>query len=230
MERGMMDRTEDRTELAEYFPMWKQLTPAQQQSLSAASSVRRIPADTVLRGGSAECFGLILVKSGQLRAYILSEDGREVTIYRLFERDICLFSASCMMNSIQFDITVETEKESKILVIAPDVYRKIMEESAPLANYTNQIMASRFSEVMWLIERIMWQSFDKRLAEFLLAESSIEGTVLLKLTHEKIAAHLGTAREVVTRMLRYFKGEGLVALGRGTIELLDVKGLSALCS
>ena len=153
---------------AEYFPVWHKLTPSQQQILSDAATMRQVKKNTLLRGGEEECLGLLLVLSGQLRAYILSEDGREITIYRLFERDICLFSASCMMNSLQFDITIEAEKDSELWIISPQVYAKVMEESAPLANYTNQIMASRFSEVMWLIERIMWQSFDRRLAEFLL--------------------------------------------------------------
>ena len=89
-------------------------------------------------------------------------------------------------------------------------------------------MASRFSEVMWLIEQIMWKSFDKRLAAFLLEESTLENTTVLKITHEKIANHMGTAREVVTRMLKYFQNEGLVKLTRGAVELADEKGLRAL--
>ena len=97
-----------------------------------------------------------------------------------------------------------------------------------MSKYTNDLMASRFSEVMWLMEQIMWKSFDKRLAAFLVEESGIEGTTLLKGTHEKIANHMGTAREVVTRMLRYFQGEGLVKLSRGTIEITDAPGLRAL--
>jgi len=81
---------------------------------------------------------------------------------------------------------------------------------------------------MWLMEQIMWRSFDKRLAAFLLEESALEDTRELKITHEKIANHMGTAREVVTRMLRYFQNEGLVKLTRGTVELTDTKGLRAL--
>ena len=102
------------------------------------------------------------------------------------------------MRSIQFDIIIEAEKDSRFGVIPPKVYQEVMERSAPLANYTNEIMASRFSEVMWLIEQIMWKSFDRRLASFLLEEASIEGTDCLKITHEIIGNHMGNAREVVT--------------------------------
>ncbi|MCD8084002.1 MAG: helix-turn-helix domain-containing protein, partial [Clostridiales bacterium] len=96
------------------------------------------------------------------------------------------------------------------------------------ANYTNEIMASRFSDVMWLVDQIMWKSFDRRLAAFLLEESSLENTSTLKITHEMIGNHLGTAREVVTRMLRYFQSEGMVKLSRGTLELTDVDKLQKL--
>ena len=103
-----------------------------------------------------------------------------------------------------------------------------MQESAPLSNFTNEIMATRFSEVMWLMEQIMWKSFDKRLAAFLLEESALEETPVLKITHEAIANHLGTAREVVTRMLRYFQSEGMVKLARGTVEITDAAALEKL--
>lgn len=151
-------------------------------------------------------------KAASCSAFILSEEGREVTIYRLLERDICLFSASCMLQSLQFDVSIEVEKDARLWVIAAEAYQRVMQESAPLANYTNQLMAMRFSEVMWLMEQILWKSMDKRLAAFLLEESALSGDSCVRLTHEKIAAHLGTAREVVTRMLRYLQGENLVRL------------------
>lgn len=207
--------------LQDYFPVWEKLTPAQQKQLEDSRLSRTVKKGTVLHSGSADCTGLLLIRKGQLRAYILSDEGREITIYRLFERDICLFSASCIMRSIQFEVMIEAEKDTELWIIPPDLYKRIMEESARIANFTNEIMAARFSEVMWLMEQIMWKSFDKRLAQFLLEESMLEGTSTLMLTHETIASHLGTAREVVTRMLRYFQSEGLVKLSRGTVEIED---------
>ena len=215
-------------ELAQYFPVWDRLTLEQQETLLGAASRQSVKKGTVLHNGSADCTGLLLVCSGQLRAYILSEEGREITLYRLFEMDICLFSASCMMHSIQFDITIEAERDTDFWLIPTEVYKRMMETSAPLANYTNEIMASRFSEVMWLMEQIMWKSFDQRLAAFLLEEAGLEGSNQLKLTHEIIGNHLGSAREVVTRMLRYFQNEGMVKLSRGTVEILDPEKLRHL--
>jgi len=213
---------------SENFPIWKQLTPEQQNLLSSTVIERQVEKGTLIHNGSVDCAGLILVKSGQLRAYILSDEGREITLYRLFDLDICLFSASCVLRSVQFEIMIQAEKPTQYWVIPPHVYKRLMEQSAPMANYTNDLMASRFSDVMWLIEQIMWKSLDKRLAAFLLEEAVIEETNTLAITHEMIANHLGTHREVVTRMLRYFRGEGMVALTRGAVEITDEEKLRKL--
>lgn len=211
-----------------WIPGWGQLTPAQQTRLSEAARPRAFSAGELIHNGDADCVGLLLVKSGRLRVFILSEDGREITLYRLLPGEICLFSASCMMPQIAFAVTVTAEAPSEVLVLPPDVYKAVMAESAPLANFTNELIAARFSDVMWLIEQILWKSFDRRLAAFLLAEAKLEHSATLHLTHEAIANHMGTAREVVTRMLRYFQGEGWVKLARGTLQLTDEPSLRAL--
>ena len=215
-------------EFANYFPIWNKLNPGQQERISAASQYQKVKSGTVLHDGSPECLGMLLVKSGQLRAYILSEEGREVTICRFFEMDICLFSAACVMPNMQFNIIVEAEKDSEIWVIPACLYKNLMDESLAIANYSRDLITNHFSDVMWLMEQIMWKSFDKRLAAFLLEESNLEDSNCLKLTHEKIANHMGTAREVVTRMLRYFQNEGMVKLTRGAVELVDRKALETL--
>ena len=215
-------------DLPSYFPIWDQLAPAHQELILGSAVRREVKKGAVLHNGDADCTGLLLVRSGQLRACILSEEGREITVYRLFDRDLCLFSASCMLRSAQFELTIQAEKDTRLWVIPAEVYRQVMDQSAPAANYTNEVMAARFSEVMWLIEQIMWRSLDKRVAAFLLEESAIEEAKLLKITHETIANHLGTHREVVTRMLRYFQGEGMVKLARGAVEILDEAKLAAL--
>ena len=215
-------------EFQSYFPIWDKLNKAEQDRITDNLITRKVTKGTVIHNGSMECTGLLLIKTGQLRAYILSDEGREITIYRLFDRDMCLFSASCIMRSIQFDITIEAEKDTDLWIIPPELYQSIMKESAPVANYTNELMATRFSDVMWLIEQIMWKSLDKRLAAFLLDEISIEGTEKLKITHETIANHLGSHREVMTRMLKYFQNEGMVKLSRGMIEITDSEKLESL--
>lgn len=215
-------------EISEYFPIWDQLTGAQQELLGQSAVFRTVERGTILHSGSGHCTGLLVIAVGQLRAYMLSEEGRAITLYRLFDRDICLFSASCILHSIQFEVTIEAEKETSLWVIPAEIYQHVMEESAAVANYTNEIMASRFSDVMWLMEQVLWQSFDRRLAAFLLEEANLTGSLVLKTTHEAIGSHLGNPREVVTRMLRYFQNEGAVRLSRGSIEITDPKKLRAI--
>ena len=213
---------------SDYFPIWNKMTPEHKQRLTDSAEFLKVKAGTVVHNGSMDCLGLLLIQAGQLRVYTLSSEGREITLYRLFDHDICLFSASCVMPNIQFEVIIEAEKDAEMWVLPSCLFKDLMEESAVVANYANQLISSRFSEVMWLMEQIMWKSFDKRLASFLLEESVLEASTSLKITHEKIANHMGTAREVVTRMLRYFQSEGMVKLTRGTVEIVDEAALEDL--
>ncbi len=215
-------------EFSAYLPFWEKLTPQQRQKISEVIEFRQVKKGTHIHDSSAECLGLVVLRSGQMRAYILSEDGREITISRLFEYDVSLLSASCVMPDLQFNVMIEAEKDCEFWSIPACLFKNLVDESLAVASYANSLISSNFSELMWLMEQIMWKSFDKRLAAFLLEESIIEETSVLKITHEKIASHLGTAREVVTRMLRYFQTEGMVKLTRGAIEITDEKKLNAL--
>ena len=215
-------------EFAEYFPIWDKLTQQQQDMVSGVIEHRKVKKGTHIHESSAECLGLVMVKSGQLRAYILSEDGREITVGRLFAYDVSLLSASCVMPDMQFNVMIEAEKDTEFWSLPACMFRNLVDESLPVSNYSRNLLSSNFSELMWLMEQIMWKSFDKRLAAFLVEESQLENSPVLKITHEKIANHMGTAREVVTRMLRYFQNEGMVTLTRGTIEVTDLQRLEAL--
>ena len=214
--------------LANCLPIWNRLTAEQQEHILSVSEFRKVKAGTILHDGSPECMGLILVHSGQLRAYMLSSEGREVTITRFFEMDICLFSASCVMPNMQFDIFISAEKDCELWIIPACLYKNLIDESLPVASYSYDLICNHFSELTWLMEQIMWKKFDERLAQFLLEESRVENSRSLVITHDKIANHMGTAREVVTRMLRYFQSEGMVRLTRGTVVITDAKRLSAL--
>lgn len=214
--------------LHETLSFWKELTDTQKDTLRQLMVKKQFRAGEAMHSGSDNCSGLFLIQTGQVRAFIVSENGKEITLYRLFERDVCIFSASCMMKNISFDIMVEVEKDAQAYLIPTSVYRKLSQESLPVQVFTNNLMASRFSDVMWIMEQALFTSLDKRLAGFLMEQLVIEGGNTLEITHEKIANHLGTAREVITRMLKYFQNEGMVALNRGTIDILDEKKLGKL--
>ncbi len=215
-------------EFREYLPFWDKLTPQQQETVAGVIEYRKVSKGTHIHDSSAECLGLVMVRSGQLRTYILSEDGREITLSRLFEYDVSLLSASCVMPDMQFNVMIEAEKDTEFWSLPACLFKNLMDESLAVSNYSHSLLSSNFSELMWLMEQIMWKSMDKRLAAFLLEETQLEGTPQLQITHEKIANHLGTAREVVTRMLRYFQSEGMVKLTRGAIEIVDQEKMEAL--
>lgn len=174
---------------------------------------------------NGECTGLLYVESGRLRVYTLSETGREITLYRITEGGICLFSASCALHGVNFDVFAVAETQVRLLLIPAEIYKKLSERSIAVSAFTNELMARRFSEVMWVLDEVLNKKFDARLASLLLKEEEYAGTADLKVTHEQLAAHLGTVREAVSRMLKYFESEGLLGLSRGTIRISDPEGL-----
>lgn len=214
----------------DYLPFWPRLTGSQQELILRQAQLRRIPKDEIVHNGKEDCVGLLLVIEGQLRVFTLSEEGRELTLYRLFPWDMCLFSASCLLKGIDFHVIVQAQQPSLVLHIPPDTYRQLMEESLPVSLYTNELMATHFSDVMWQMDQILNKKMDSRLAALLLEESALTGSDSVSSTHEKLARHLGSAREVVSRLLQYFASEGLIRLGRGSILLLDRPALEKLAS
>lgn len=113
-------------EFSSLFPIWSRLTAAQQAALSGSAFSRKVKKGDVIHHGDADCTGLLLVRSGQLRAFILSEDGREITIYRLFERDLCLFSAACMLRYFQNEGMVKLSRGT-IEITDEDALRDLAE-------------------------------------------------------------------------------------------------------
>jgi len=172
-----------------------------------------------------DCVGVLLIKSGELRAYILSEDGREITLYRLVKGEVCILSASCVLKNITFDVHIDAEKDSEVLILNSSVFEQVSSRNIYAENFSNKITVQRFSEVMNAMQQILFSSFDKRLAVFLIDEIAQSGTDTISMTHEQIANYVGSAREVVSRMLKYFENIGIVKLSRGKVTIVDKKRL-----
>ena len=172
-----------------------------------------------------ECLGVLLIKSGMLRVFILSEDGREITLYRLYPGDTCVLSASCILNSINFEVHISAEEDTEVLLVNIAAFGKVAKENVYAENFSLRNAMERFSEVMFAIEEILFSSIEKRLANFLLEETDRVGDDKIKVTHDQIAKNIGSAREVVSRMLKVFQEEGLIEQGRGKIVIIDEKGL-----
>lgn len=216
--------------LARQFPFWKQLDEAGRERLAMSAVRREYAKGSFVHSANDKCLGLILVERGRLRVYIESEEGRDITLYRLEEGSICTLSASCFMSEITFEVLIEAESDSRLIQLNPGVFNRIASENIYVENYMYKQTAARFSDVMWAMQQILFLSFDKRLALFLLEETAKTGEDMLVMTHEQIAKYVGSAREVVSRMLKYFEEEGYVELSRGRIRVLDEDALEKLVS
>ena len=164
-----------------------------------------------------------LLRSGQLRSYLLSEDGRDVTLYRLFGGEVCILSASCVMDAVNIDLYIDAEEDTEALCISAGIFRQLMQENVYVRCYAYQMTAERFSDTMWTMQQILFMSADRRLAIFLTDELAKTGGADLRMTHDQMAKYMGSAREVVSRMLKYFAQEGWVRLYRGGVQVLDKK-------
>lgn len=218
----------DQKLLQKRLPFWDRLSQDETALLySGARSVHFSKGQSLYRG-EMECAGVLLMKSGSIRVYITSEEGREITLYRLEAGDICILSASCVLESIDFDVSIDAESDCDILQVSSSAFSRISSENVYVELFSYKLATERFSDVMWAMQQILFTSFDKRLARFLIEESDRSDSLDISMTHEQIAKYLGSAREVVSKMLKYFSLEGYVSLSRGGIHILDKSALSKL--
>ncbi len=211
----------------EIFPFWDEISEKDRDFLCLNSRALTYPKGTQIHDGT-ECSGVILVRNGSLRVSMMSEEGKEITLYRLHNGELCMLSASCVLQSITFDILVNAEEDSECYVISGSAYQSVAERNPNIKIFTLETAVSRFSDVMWVMQQVLFMSMDKRLAIFLCDESTRTNSNTLNLTHEQIAKYMGSAREVVSRMLKYFANEGLVDVSRKGITLIDKSRLRKL--
>lgn len=209
------------------FPDLKNLSLEDKNYLLQNTFYNKYNKGTTIHDGSG-CLGVILVKSGTLRVYLLSDEGKDVTLFRLHSKDICMLSASCVTDAITFDVSIDVEEDCECYLISGPAFAYIAENNPQIKIYALESTISHFSDAMWVIQQILFMSLDKRLAIFLLDESNRLGTDEIVLTHEQIAKYIGSAREVVSRVLKYFSNDGIVEVHRKGIKILDKKKLKKI--
>ena len=197
--------------LTHSLTFWDNLKPIEQQLILDYTMPLTYKQGTTIHGGNRDCIGVLLVKSGTLRTYLLSDEGKEVTLYRLSSGDICILSASCLLKNITFDVHIDAEVDTQILLIDSSIFARITSQNIYVENFSYKVAAEKFSDVIWAMD-----------------EATKNNSNTIYLTHEQIAKYMGSAREVVSRMLKYFANEGWVQLSRGSITLMNKKCLRAL--
>lgn len=211
-----------------HFDFWDKLTEAQKELLNQHTRTVQYKKGAQVHRGPLDCIGVLLIKHGQLRVYTLSEDGREVTLYRLFDEDIAILSASCTLDAVTFDVYIDAEEDTEALLTDAGAIHSLLESNIYARCYAYEMASRRLSEMLWKLQQILFLSADRRLAIFLIEESEKLGTDEIPLTHEQIARYMGTAREVVSRLVKYFTQEGYVKGARGKLTILDRVALKEL--
>lgn len=211
----------------EYFPFWSELGQSDREFLCKHSTEVHFEKAQAVHDNT-ECTGLYIVKNGRLRLYMLSEDGKEITLYRLSPGEICMLSASCVLQSITFDVYVEAEEPSDCYMISASAFGVISEKVPTVKIFALETAVNRFSDVMWIMQQIVFMSMDKRLAIFLLEDAQVNSSDTITMTHEQIARHLGTAREVVTRMLKHLANDGIIGVTRKGITIVNKRKLQGI--
>ncbi len=210
------------------IPFWESLTDSQEELLVSEASLVSYGKNQIVHSSESECAGMLFVLSGSLRVYLSSEEGREITLYRIHTGETCILGASCVLRSITFDVFIDAVEDTQVIQVPSGVINTLMNKNIYIECYAYKMAAERFSDIMWAVQQILFMSFDKRLAIFLLDEASASHSDTIHMTHEQIAKLMGSAREVVTRMLKYFSGEGYVELSRGTVTLTDKSALKKM--
>jgi len=219
-----MDRKEKMNFLSQYSDFWAHLTEEEKIFVCQNTEFVTYHPGQNIHSADTRCVGVLFVKSGCLRVYIMSEEGKEVTLYRVAAGEVCILSASCVLTEITFDVYIDAEEYSEVVVLNAFAFAKMIDKNIYVENFANKMKAIRFSDVMWTMQQILFFSFDKRLAIFLY-EELIKNGPIVRFSHMEIAKYLGSAREVVSRMLKYFENEGIVKVSRKEIEIIDKKKL-----
>ncbi len=224
------DRSSQRSKdhILQSLPFWEALSTQEKELLLHGAAIRTYEKNALIYSTDQECLGLVVMLSGEIRAYMLSDEGREVTLFRLFPKDVCVLSASCVINQITFDTQLIAQKDTELLILPAAILASLKEKNVHLRCFLYEQATKSFSDVMWAMQQILFKRLDQRLAAFLLSESDRTGTDTITMTHEQIAQHISSAREAVARMLKQFTEEGLVELRRGTIIIKDAGCLRSL--
>ena len=203
------------------YPFWNELNADEKDMYSRGTRYREFSAGDLIHQPDIKCEGMIYILSGVLRVYMLSDDGREITLFRQYAGEHCVLSASCVIDAISFELFIEAETDATMYINDAPVLRKVAESNPYLNIFCQELALENFSEIMWTLQQVLFFSIDRRLAGFLLKESDTSNSTVVKVTHEQIATSIGSAREVVSRMLKRFAEDGYIALSRGAVEILD---------
>ena len=215
--------------LNENLPFFKHLSEEEKTMIYDASYIEEYKADELIYSKYKSCSGIVLVLKGQLRSFMSSLSGKEITLFRLFQNDLCILSSSCVYQNLSYDINLQAEENSLLLIIDGNLFKEVLDTNLSVQKFILEITQSKLSEIMWVLEQVVFFSLEHRLSDYLINQYYLKDSIKITITHEAIANDLGSSREVISRMLKRFEKDNLIEMGRGYIKLIDIKGLKLLC-
>lgn len=207
---------------------WDKISETEQKLIVKNTVSLKYNAGKNIYSHREECIGILIVKSGELRTYMSSKDGKNVTLYRLKKGDVCVLSVSCLLKNVSFDVNIDAETDSEVLIINPLIFSELKEDNIYIENFALKTLTDKFSSVIWAMEQMLFMNFDQRLAIFLLNESKTTNSTEINMTHEEIAKYVGSVREVVSRKLKEFKNKEIIEVDRGIVKIINIKELEKI--
>ncbi len=194
-----------------------EISPELRRELKSAASLVSLAAGTTICGEGSRCEHLPILVEGQARVFKASESGREMTLYRIYPGESCVLTASCIMSEVDFPAMAITERASRAIVVPARRVTGWFDEFPEWRHFVFDLVSRRMASMLAVVEEVAFQRMDQRLERYL-DSAAAHGEV--RATHQEIADELGTAREVVTRLLRELEARGRVKLHRGYISLV----------
>lgn len=207
------------------MPFLQQADEALKRELRQHAHFAKIPAgqDVFVEGDRAESIALLI--SGVVRVYKIGETGREITLYRFGLGQSCILTANAILSQKSFPAIATVEEAAEAVMIPAEVFRTWVKKYDLWREFVFDLLSERLSTVMAVVDEVVFKRMDRRVASFLLNQAKIQNPV--RITHQEIAAELGSSREVISRILEDFSKEELIEAGRGTIEVLDFEDLES---
>lgn len=218
----------EKKELIKNLPYWDDLSEKEKDLVAQRAVKVGFEKGEFIDGFNDACLGMVYVTKGSVRVFITSKEGREVTLFHIFEGDSCILSASCVIGEISLDVQLVAEDDTEILAVPAGTFSSLMDSNIHVKCFAYELSTKRFSTVVWVMQQILFDRFDERLARLLVGIYKKTGDEKIKMTQEDMAKEVNSAREVVARMLRQFADDGWVEINRGQITLIDVDALKDL--
>jgi len=215
----MLDN-DTKSRLLQQYPMLRELSDEDQAEMLATANLIHVPAGTVLFDEDQPCKGFPMLLSGNIRVIKASPNGRELQLYRVIPGESCILTSSCLLGNTPYHARGVAEQDIEMVALPASAFHTLLDKHDTFRGYVFHLFSDRLTDLMQLVSAVAFQKLDQRLAILLINKPGP-----IHATHQALADELGSAREIVSRLLKGFAEQGWVKLGREQIEITDTAAL-----